>query len=51
MVHGWMAKEPELWAHHQKRLNPATDYMDSNLLWVYDFFLYLEEKKVRVQDL
>jgi hypothetical protein len=44
-------KEPNLWEVHLKRLNPATDYMENNLLWVYDFFLYVHEKNINVQSL
>jgi hypothetical protein len=51
MVNVWMQKEPNLWEIHLKRLNPATDYMENNLLWVYDFFLYVHEKNINVQSL
>ena len=51
MVNVWMQKEPNLWEIHLKRLNPSTDYMENNLLWVYDFFLYVHEKNINVQSL
>lgn len=51
MVNVWMQKEPNLWEIHLRRLNPTTDYTKNNLLWVYDFFLYVQEKNINVQSL
>ena len=40
-INTFLQKDTELLALHQKRLNPKTDYMDSTLLLVNDFYYFI----------